>query len=123
MVGITNCHTLVIYIDYSRSMDELDVTSALRALGNPTRFRMMCFLAKTKRGVAAGEISNTLQVRQNTLSSHLAIMIRCDLLVATRQGRNIIYAADTRAVRHLATKLLIDLCDVPQISAAKLLKG
>ncbi len=119
---ITNCHALVIYIDHSRTMDDSYVISALRALGDPTRFRVMCLLAKAKRGMAAGEISSTLQVRQNTLSSHMSIMARCGLLVVTRQGRNIIYTADTRTARDITTQLFISICDVPQIGAAKLMK-
>jgi ArsR family transcriptional regulator, arsenate/arsenite/antimonite-responsive transcriptional repressor len=104
-------------------MDESDAISALRALGSPTRFRIMCFLVKAKSGMAAGEISNALQVRQNTLSSHVSIMIRCGLLVATRRGRNIIYTADTRTARNLATKLLVNVCDVPQTEASRFLKA
>ena len=119
---ITNCHALVIYIDHSRTMDDSYVISALRALGDPTRFRVMCLLAKAKRGMAAGEISSTLQVRQNTLSSHVSVMARCGLLVVTRQGRNIIYTADTRTARDITMQLLIGICDVPQIGAAKLMK-
>ena len=55
-------------------MDELEAISALRALGEPTRWKVMRLLASKQHGMAAGDIAEALQVRQNTLSSHIATL-------------------------------------------------
>jgi ArsR family transcriptional regulator len=117
-----NCHTAVIHIDYSRSMDELEAISALRALGEPTRWKVMRLLVSKRHGMAAGDIAVALQVRQNTLSSHIAALVRCGLIDGHRQGRQIVYTADSGSARRLAAHVLISLGDVSESSAAKLLK-
>ena len=117
-----NCHTAVIHIDYSRSMDELEAISALRALGEPTRWKVMRLLAGRQDGMAAGDIAEALQVRQNTLSSHIATLVRCGLIDGHRQGRQIIYAADSGNARRLAARVQVSLCDVSESAAAKFFK-
>ena len=117
-----NCHTAVIHIDYSRYMDELEAISALRALGEPTRWKVMRLLASKQHGMAAGDIATALQVRQNTLSSHIAALARCGLIDGHRQGRQIVYSADSGTARRLAAHVLISLGDVSESAAAKFLK-
>ncbi len=85
--------------------------SALRALGEQTRWRVMRLLASKGDGMAAGDIAEALQVRQNTLSSHIAVLTRCGLLDGHRQGRQIVYVADPGNVRRLAAELLLSLGD------------
>ena len=103
-------------------MDELEAISALRALGEPTRWKVMRLLVKKQHGMAAGDIAEALQVRQNTLSSHMAALTRCGLVDGHRQGRQIVYAADSRNVRRLAAHVLDSLGEVSESTAAKLLK-
>lgn len=112
----------VIHIDHSRYMDEQEAISALRALGEPTRWKVMRLLASRQHGMAAGDIAEALQVRQNTLSSHIAVLTRCGLLDGHRQGRQIVYVADSGHVRRLAAQLLIGLGEIPESTAAKLFK-
>ncbi len=103
-------------------MDELEAISALRALGEPTRWKVMRLLASKQHGMAAGDIAEALQVRQNTLSSHIATLVRCGLIDGHRQGRQIVYAADSGNVRRLASHVLVSLGDVSESAAAKLLR-
>ena len=100
-------------------MDEFETVSALRALGEQTRWRVMRLLAGKRHGMAAGDIAEALQVRQNTLSSHIAVLTRCGLLDGHRQGRQIVYLADTGSVRRLATQLLASLGETPESTASK----
>jgi DNA-binding transcriptional ArsR family regulator len=99
-------------------MDELDAISALRALGAPTRWKVMRLLMRKRDGMAAGDIAEALQVRQNTLSSHIAALTRCGLVDGHRQGRQIVYAADFENVRRLASHIQ-QLSHVSDITAAK----
>jgi ArsR family transcriptional regulator, arsenate/arsenite/antimonite-responsive transcriptional repressor len=90
-------------------MDESDLVATLRALAHPTRFRVMSLLARNLHGLPAGAIAAALQVRQNTLSSHIAMLSRCNLVDRRRNGRIIIYAANLRfaedMIRHLLKTL------------------
>ncbi len=117
-----NCHTAVIHIDYSRSMDELEAISALRALGEPTRWKVMRLLVSKRHGMAAGDIAEALKVRQNTLSPHIAALSRCGLIDGHRLGRQIVYAADSGNASRLAAHVLVSLGDVSESAAAKLLR-
>ncbi len=82
-------------------MDETGMVAALKALGQPTRLRMMRLLANSPRGLAAGEIASALGVRQNTLSSHIAILSGSGLIDGERKGRSIIYAMERQHARHI----------------------
>ena len=103
-------------------MDEFETIAALRALGEPTRWNVMRLLVRKQDGMAAGDIAEALQVRQNTLSSHIAALARCGLIDGRRQGRQIVYAADSGTARRLAAHVLISLGDVSESAAAKFLK-
>lgn len=60
--------------------------------------------------MTAGEISATLEVRQNTMSSNLSILTRSGLIRNEREGRSIRYFADMDGVRRLLAFLLKDCC-------------
>jgi DNA-binding transcriptional ArsR family regulator len=104
-------------------MDELEVISALRALGEQTRWRVMRLLMSSSHGMAAGDIAEALKVRQNTLSSHIAALTRCGLVDGHRQGRKIVYSVDSRNARRLAAQVLITLGDVSESAARKLFRA
>ena len=103
-------------------MDEFETVSALRALGEPTRWKVMRLLAGQPHGMAAGDIADALHVRQNTLSSHIAALTRCGLIDGHRQGRQIVYSADSGNARRLATRVLVSLGDVSESTVSKLLR-
>ena len=102
-------------------MDESELIAALRALGEPTRWQVMHLLAESESGMAAGDIARALRVRQNTLSSHIATLARCGLIDGHRQGRRIVYSADSKNFRKLAVRLLVSLGKVPESAASRLL--
>jgi DNA-binding transcriptional ArsR family regulator len=60
--------------------------------------------------MAAGDLAKDLDVPPSTLSSHLGILSRAGLVKAERQGRTILYAADTEGARALLTFLIKDCC-------------
>jgi ArsR family transcriptional regulator, arsenate/arsenite/antimonite-responsive transcriptional repressor len=82
-------------------MDEVETVAALKALGQPTRLRIMRLLASAPHGLAAGDIAAALAVRQNTLSSHIAILAQSGLIDGERRGRSINYAIQRRRAREL----------------------
>ena len=60
--------------------------------------------------MAAGDLAKELGVPPSTLSTHLAILSRAGLVKAERQGRTILYAADTEGARQLLSFLIKDCC-------------
>ncbi len=85
---------------------------ALGALAQGTRldaFRLL--VGHEPGGLAAGEIARRLNVPQNTLSAHLAILARAGLVRPERQSRSIIYRADLETLRGLTVFLVKDCCE------------
>ena len=67
----------------------------LSALAQPTRLAIFRLLVKHEPiGITAGVIAETVGAPHNTLSSHLAILVRAGLLRSSRDGRTIIYRSD-----------------------------
>jgi len=60
--------------------------------------------------MSAGQISETLGVRQNTMSANLAILVRAGLIRNTREGRSIRYFAQMDGIRGLLAFLMEDCC-------------
>ena len=90
-------------------MEMIDALSAFEALGQPTRLAVFRLLAQAGP-LAAGDIALSLDLRPNTLSSHLAILAQSGLVTAARRGRSIQYGADLQGLRALIAWLLHDCC-------------
>lgn len=61
-------------------------------------------------GLAAGDIARELDVPQNTMSAHLAILARSGLVTSTRYSRSIVYRANKDVLRSLTVFLVKDCC-------------
>ncbi len=92
-------------------MDTKSALAALDALGQVTRLAVFRQLVQSGRsGLLAGEIGERLNVRQNTLSTHLAILTRAGLTINQREGRGVRYFADLNGMRGVVEFLLEDCC-------------
>ncbi len=92
-------------------MEKLNALAAFSALSQDTRLDVFRLLVRTgAEGMAAGQIAETLGVRQNTMSANLAILLQSGLVRNTRQGRTIRYFADMDGVRGLLAFLMEDCC-------------
>lgn len=92
-------------------MEISEAIEALSALAQPTRLASFRLLIQHEpEGLPAGEIARALDVPQNTLSSHLAILAAAGLVQAQRDGRSIIYRAAPSQVAALREFLLHDCC-------------
>lgn len=92
-------------------MDKKTALDALAALAHETRLDAFRLLVKAgPEGLAAGIVSEELGVRQNTMSSHLAILNRAGLVTSSRDGRVIRYRAHYGQMRELLLYLLEDCC-------------
>lgn len=99
------------YIDKSRYMDDTTIIEALSALAQPSRLAAFRLVVENEpNGLPAGEIARQLDVPQNTMSSHLALLTRAGLLSAERQGRTITYRAEIDRMRQVMGYLVNDCC-------------
>lgn len=92
-------------------MEKESALNTLAALGQETRLDVFRLLVKAgKKGLTAGAIAEALDVRPNTLSTHLGALSRSGLVRAERDGRSIHYRADLGTMQSLLTYLLQDCC-------------
>lgn len=93
-------------------METENVIDALAALAQETRLAIFRLLVKAgSDGLPAGDIADRVGGRQNTTSSHLAILSRAGLIAGERDGRSIIYRAQYLQIASLIGYLLEDCCD------------
>jgi ArsR family transcriptional regulator len=92
-------------------MEAASAIDAFGALSQPTRldaFRLI--MSREPHGLPAGEVARLLDVPQNTMSSHLAVLARAGLISSERHSRSIVYRAEIDRVRELASFLVTDCC-------------
>jgi len=92
-------------------MDKQDALGCFGALSQDTRLEVVRLLIRSApEGLPAGDIGDTLGIRQNTMSSHLKILAQAGLVTAVREGRVIRYQANFSTVRTLVLFLMKDCC-------------
>jgi len=99
-------------ISSEANLNEAQAISALSALAQPTRLAIYKLLIKHEPvGITAGVIAETVGAPHNTLSSHLAILVRAGLLRAARDGRTIVYRSNVEGMQSLLHFLVNDCCN------------
>ncbi len=93
-------------------MDAKKVQTAFAALAQPTRLKAFRKLvAAHPSGLPAGEIAAFCGVPHNTMSTHLAALMRARLINVARLGRSMHYRADIDGFRGLIDFLMRDCCN------------
>ena len=95
------------------SLDPLlkEMTQCLKVLGHPARLSIVRLVVQgPMEGTPAGEIQARLDMPGSTLSHHLSDLAEAGLLIATRQGTTIRYAAHFDRLRALTEYLWQDCC-------------
>jgi DNA-binding transcriptional ArsR family regulator len=114
-------------------MESYEAIDGLAALAQETRLEAFKILVRHEsKGVAAGDLARLLNVPQNTLSTHLAILSHASLVSSERQSRSIVYRANLEAVRGIVLHLLNDCCNgrpelcsplIEELTASRLTKA
>jgi ArsR family transcriptional regulator, arsenate/arsenite/antimonite-responsive transcriptional repressor len=92
-------------------MDIPAAVHALAALAQESRLKVFRLLVRSGRdGMAAGDIARKLSVPHNTMSSHLAVLSRAQLVASRKAGRSVIYSVNFEGTRELLSFLLEDCC-------------
>jgi DNA-binding transcriptional ArsR family regulator len=96
-------------ITYKRMHDRTFI-AILAALAQSSRLKTFRILVQHEPiGLPAGEIARQIGVPQNSMSMHLAVLVRAGLATSNRQGRSIIYRASLTRLR-LAMRFLVQNC-------------
>ena len=92
-------------------MKSITAIEALGALAQELRLAIFRLLVREgPEGLSAGAIAARLGVPAPTLSFHLAYLRRAGLINQSRDGRSLLYAANTRGMRSLLAYLTEDCC-------------
>lgn len=80
----------------------------LKALANPHRLMIVCQLTEKERSV--GELADLLKIRDSTVSQHLALLRKDNLVTARRDGQTIWYSIGSVPTRELVRTLYRVYC-------------
>jgi ArsR family transcriptional regulator len=105
-------------------MDIPHAVTALGALAQESRLKVFRLLIRAGGGgMAAGDIARALSVPHNTMSSHLAILTRANLVSPKKEGRSVIYTVDLDGTRELLSFLVEDCCQGEPGSCAPVIES
>ena len=82
---------------------------AFKALAHSTRLQIFFFLVRRQGEVAVGEIQAELEIPGPTLSHHLDLLRRADLVQSRREGTFVYYSTKPEMVSELV-RLLTACC-------------
>jgi len=85
-----------------------EASSLLKALANRHRLLIVCQLTEQERSV--GELASLLNIRDSTVSQHLALLRKDGLVTARRDGQTIWYSIGSPPARELVRTLYRAYC-------------
>lgn len=80
------------------------VTQTFKALGDPTRMRILTYLFNDEHSV--GDISETLGLKQSTVSHQLKTLKNLRLVKSRREGTTIYYSHDDAHVMMMLDQMI-----------------
>ncbi|MEK4555257.1 metalloregulator ArsR/SmtB family transcription factor [Jeotgalicoccus sp. FSL K6-3177] len=84
------------------------VTQTFKALGDPTRVRILHLLFKKECSV--NEIAETLDIRQSTVSHQLRFLKNLRLVKYRREGTTLYYSHDDNHVMQILEQMINHAC-------------
>lgn len=85
-----------------------DATELLKTLANPHRLMIVCHLIDGEHSV--GELAEALELRDSTVSQHLAVLRRERVVETRRDGQTIWYALASKRARAVLETLYRFYC-------------
>ena len=82
--------------------------SLMKVLSNPDRLMILCQLSKGELRV--GEIEDSLDIHQPTLSQQLTVLRELDLVSTSREGKNIFYSVQSPQALAVIEVLYAQFC-------------
>ena len=95
--------------DLSKMEKNLDgASSLLKAMANPNRLMLLCLLAEGERPVS--NLAEELDLRQATVSQHLARLRQEGLVTTRRDAQTIYYSIENKAAAEIIRTLYETYC-------------
>lgn len=92
-------------------METSEAIACFAALSQETRLAAFRLLVRHEpEGLPAGEIARQLDVPHNTMSAHLSVLSRAELVLSQRRSRSIIYRANLKRMQETIRFLVNDCC-------------
>ena len=91
----------------------------MKALSDPVRFRLVSLIAAAEDGrMSAGELGESFNLSQPTISHHLKVLFDAGVLVRQRSGTQLGYALSRSRLREVAESLagLADAASTPAVT-------
>lgn len=85
--------------------DAADLAAMLKVVADPTRLRLLHFIAQSGGDVCACDPVEALEVSQPTVSHHLKILSEAGLLDRDKRGRWVHYTLRPEALREISDAL------------------
>lgn len=79
------------WVDNSSMSEEDLCPECFKAVGVKSRYKLICTLGKVKKGITVGSLTNTLGLKQPTVTHHLNILRSINAVDVTEHGRERIY--------------------------------
>lgn len=90
-----------------------EASDLLKALAHPHRLMIVCQLLERPRAV--GELASLLNLRDSTVSQHLALLRKDGLVAPRRDGQTIWYSVASAPARALLETLYHIYCPQPPV--------
>ena len=118
----TGCNPVlapVFHFHIIETMKEQSAIVALSALASEARLAVFRLLVRRgPQGFTPSALSERLKIPAPTLSFHLKELLRADLIVSRREGRNLFYSPDFEQMNSLVSFLSDNCCTLADGSCA-----
>jgi len=97
----------------AQEISDQDIVRALKALADPTRFRMVQEIAAAGE-LSCGQLTERFDVSQPTISHHLKLLQDAGLLVQRTEGKHHYTSVDKKLVARIAALIPSRLDTAPK---------
>ena len=97
----------------AQEISDRDIVRALKALADPTRFRMVQEIAAAGE-LSCGQLTERFDVSQPTISHHLKLLMEAGLLVRRAEGKHHYTSVDKKLVARIAALIPSRLENAPK---------
>ncbi|WP_433004181.1 metalloregulator ArsR/SmtB family transcription factor [Kribbella sp. CA-294648] len=106
--------------DSAAELDGVLSHQLFRALGDPSRVRLLGLIAERGRPCSVSELSDRLDVDPSVVSRHLALLRAAGVLRATKSGRNVFYEIQFAGLAETLRGIADALDGAAEVSAKRL---
>ncbi len=93
----TETHLRPAWVKRSVTAEEELCPDCFRVVGVESRYKLVCLLGKSKKGITVGNLTKELGLKQPTITHHLNILKSVDAVDVKDRGRERVYSLNRGA--------------------------